>query len=181
MRGEAGDSGSLRTAQHAARPGNAAVRVVAFLEAAKGLLALLAASGLMALLHRDVYALGLMLVEHAHLNPAAGYPHILLDFAANASDRRLLLLALGALAYAALRFVEAWGLFFERAWAEVLAAVSGDIYVPFEIVNVVEDPGWHAWALLLLNLAVVALMLYALQQRRARAAKQLNIDPAGKG
>lgn len=159
---------------------NAAIRAVAFLEAAKGLLALLAASGLMALLHRDVYALGLMLIEHAHLNPAAKYPHIFLDFAANTSDQRLMLLALGALAYAALRFVEAWGLFFERAWAEVLAAVSGAIYVPFEVMNVIEDPGWHAWVLLVLNLAVVALMLRALLQRRVREVADLDVNPAGK-
>lgn len=154
----------------AARHRDPAVRAVAWLEAAKGVLALLVASGFLSLIHRDVYALGLKLVEHAHLNPASEYPHIFLEFAAHTSDGRLLLLAAGALAYAAVRFVEAYGLFFERAWAEVLAAVSGAIYVPFEVMNLLEEPSWRVVALLSLNLLIVVLMVRALLQRRARAA-----------
>jgi uncharacterized membrane protein (DUF2068 family) len=142
------------------------VRVVALVEAAKGLVVLLAASGLLSLLHKDVYRVAALLVEHAHLNPASKYPQIFLDAAARLGDSRLLMLAAGAALYAAVRLVEAYGLYFERAWAEVLAAVSGAVYVPFEVAGLVRGPSWHGVALLLVNLAVVALMVRAMRRRR---------------
>ena len=143
-----------------------AVRAVALLEAAKGLLAIAAASGLLFLLHRDVAAFALRLVHHAHLNPAAHYPSIFINAAANLHDSRLLMLAFGAGAYSLLRLIEAYGLYYERAWAEVLAAASGAFYVPFEALGLFHKPDLLHFALLTLNLAIVAFMLYLLWQRR---------------
>lgn len=152
---------------HAAAPRRSlAIRSVALLEALKGALVLLAASGLLSLLHKDVHAAAARLIEHMHLNPAARYPRIFLDASAHVHDGRLLLLAAGAATYALLRLVEAYGLYGEKAWAEVLAAVSGGIYVPFEVAALVRRPTWHGGLLLLVNLGVVALMVAALLQRR---------------
>lgn len=143
-----------------------AIKAIAFFEALKGAVVLLAATGLLSLLHRDVYEIAVRLVEHAHLNPAAKYPQIFLDAAAKLEDSRLLLLATGAAAYSLVRFVEAWGLFRERAWAEVLAAGSGAIYVPFEVLEIQRHVTWHGVLLLALNLVVVAFMVHALMRRR---------------
>lgn len=151
-------------------PRSRAIRAVAFFEALKGALVLAGATGLLSLLHRDVHALAVALIEHSHLNPASKYPQIFLDAASSLQDSRLVLLAVGAAAYSLLRFVEAYGLFLGRAWAEVLAAASGALYVPFEVLGLVKHPTWHGGALLLLNLLVVAVMLRALKQRRAHAA-----------
>ncbi|MFT3664985.1 DUF2127 domain-containing protein [Piscinibacter sp.] len=148
---------------------NSAVRFVALLEALKGLLSLLAATGLLSLVHKDLHALALRLVEHAHLNPAARYPEIFLAAASNLQNSRLVFLALGAAAYSVLRFVEAYGLFRGRTWAEVLAAASGAIYLPFELVEFVHRPSALHAALLAGNLAVVLLMVGALVRRRLRA------------
>jgi uncharacterized membrane protein (DUF2068 family) len=82
----------------------------------------------------------------------------------------LVWLAIGAGAYALVRFVEAYGLYGEKAWAEVLAAVSGAIYVPFELAELLRRPTWHGAVLLALNLSVVALMVGALLQRRKRGS-----------
>lgn len=145
---------------------NKAVRFVACLEAAKGVVVLIAATGLLSLIHRDIYALAASLIDHAHLNPASKYPQIFLDAVAKTGDSRLLMLAAGAALYALIRLVEAWGLFYERAWAEILAALSGAIYVPFEVMGLVHKPSWHGAALLLLNLAVVVLMVRAVLNRK---------------
>lgn len=161
-------------------PGRRAIRAVALFEAAKGALVLLAASGLLALLHEDVHALAARLIEHLHLNPASRAPKVFVDALANLDDRRLVLLAAGAAAYAACRLAEAWGLFRERAWAEWLAAVSGAIYVPFELAELGRGGGWLDAAALAVNLAVVALMVAALRRRRARAAlRPTDAQPRG--
>jgi uncharacterized membrane protein (DUF2068 family) len=149
-----------------------ALRFVAALEALKGLVVLLAGSGLLLLIHQDVHQLAASLLAHAHLNPAAKYPQIFLDAVSGVTDHGLWQLAAGAAAYAALRLVEAYGLFMERAWAEVLAAVSGAVYVPFEVAELFHRPTVLAVLLLVLNLLVVALMVHALQQRRLSRALQ---------
>lgn len=145
-----------------------AIKAVALFEAFKGVVVLAAATGLLSLLHRDVHALASRFIEHLHLNPAARYPQIFLDAAASVHDSRLVLLATGAGVYALLRFVEAWGLYGGKAWAEVLAAASGAIYVPFELAGLVRRATWHGGLFLLFNLIVVVLMLAALRQRRKK-------------
>jgi uncharacterized membrane protein (DUF2068 family) len=143
-----------------------AVRAVAYFEAAKGLLVLATATGLLSLIHRDVYEIAATLVEHAHLDPASKYPQIFLDAAAKVGDTRLLMLAAGAALYAGVRLVEAYGLYFGRVWAEALAALSGAIYVPFEVIGLLRSPSWHSAALLVVNLGIVALMVQAMIRRR---------------
>lgn len=143
-----------------------AIRAIALVEAFKGAVVLLAATGLAALLHRDLNDLAERLVAHAHLNPASKYPHIFLDAIARVQEPRLLWLAAGAATYATVRFAEAYGLFRERAWAEWLAALSGGLYVPLEIAKLVRAPSALGVALLTANLAVVGVMVWALWQRR---------------
>ena len=143
------------------------VRAVAVLEALKGLVAVLAAAGLLSLLHSDLYLAAARLVEHAHLNPASKYPRIFIDAAGQLHDARLVLIAVGAAGYSVVRFVEAYGLFRQRSWAEWLAAGSGAIYIPMEVFELLRGPNWLGAALLLLNVAIVALMICALLNRRA--------------
>jgi hypothetical protein len=66
-----------------------AIRLVAVVEGFKGLVVLLASTGLLALVHRDLHKLATVLVQHAHLNPASGYPRIFVDAATQMTDARL--------------------------------------------------------------------------------------------
>jgi uncharacterized membrane protein (DUF2068 family) len=143
-----------------------AINAIALFEAFKGLLALCAASGLLLFVHRDLHELAVRLVEHAHLNPAARYPRIFLDAATHMQQSQLVLLAAGAAAYASLRFLEAYGLFYQRAWAEVIAAASGAIYVPFELERLARRPTWLSVVIVAVNAAIVVVMVRALMQRR---------------
>ena len=147
--------------------------MIACVEAFKGVIVLLAATGVLSLVHKDLNELAARLVQHSHLNPASKYPHIFLDAVSHLQHPRLLWLALGAAAYAAVRLVEAYGLFWERAWAEWLAALSGGLYVPFEILHLVRGPSLLSAVVLAVNLMVVAVMVWALLQRR-------RLDPDGR-
>jgi len=145
------------------------IRLIALFEALKGAVVLLAGLGLLSLLHKDLHDIAVRLVHHTHLNPASRYPQIFIDAMDHVQDSRLVLLAVGAAAYSAVRLAEAYGLFYERAWAEWLAAGSGAIYVPLELFRFFRHPGWLSGALFLLNVAVVAVMVRALMQRRKAA------------
>jgi uncharacterized membrane protein (DUF2068 family) len=142
------------------------VRAVALLEAAKGALVILAGFGALSLIHRDVQRFAERLVAHLHLNPAKHYPQIFMDAAAHLTDARLWMLAAFAATYGLVRFVEAYGLCLGRRWAEWFAAVSGAIYVPFELYELIHRLTWLSLGALVVNLLVVGLMIHALFRRR---------------
>lgn len=141
------------------------VRAVALFEAAKGAVVIVAGCGLLALVHRDLQTSAERLVRLAHLNPARHYPRVFLDAAAHVDDRRLLMLAGAAFLYAGLRFIEAYGLWRARVWAEWLAIISGAIYVPLEVYELAERPTLLRFVVLLVNLLIVC---YLLNRRRAQ-------------
>ncbi len=61
-----------------------------------------------------------------------------------------------ALGYSAMRIVETYGLWNRRVWAEWFALVSGTLYIPFEIYEVILRRTWLPWALLSMNVLIVA-------------------------
>lgn len=146
--------------------GEIGLRLAAIFEATKGLLVLLVGSGLLLLVHRDVQAVAERLVRHLHLNPASRYPEIFLKVATEATPSRLRLIALGALCYALLRFVEAVGLWHARRWAEWLGVASGLMYLPFEFRAMIRRPGAEPLIAILLNLGVVIFLGMQLESRR---------------
>ncbi|MDQ3196978.1 MAG: DUF2127 domain-containing protein [Pseudomonadota bacterium] len=148
------------------------VRAIAALEAAKGALVLVAGFGLLSLIHRDAQQVAEQVVSHLHLNPANRYPRIFISAAAALSDVRLMLLAVGAAAYALVRFVEAYGLWRGRRWAEWFAAVSGAIYIPFEIYELIHRASWLSIGALSVNVFVVGYMSRALLRSRQDAARK---------
>jgi uncharacterized membrane protein (DUF2068 family) len=142
------------------------LRSVALLEAFKGTIVLLAGAGALSFIHHDLQHFADRLVLHMHLDPASHTPRIFLEFAAKATDSRLATLAAFAAAYSLVRFVEAYGLWKERTWAEWFAAISGAIYIPFEILNLLHGHLWISLSALVINIAVVAVMVNALYRGR---------------
>lgn len=143
-----------------------AVRGVALFEAAKGLLVLVVGFDLLRPLHRDIRFHADEIVRHMHLNPASRFPHVFAEATSRFEGMNLLPLALGAAAYALIRFVEAYGLWRQRAWAEWFAAASGAIYIPFEIRHLLFHHHKVLTALILAaNIAIVVIMVRALRRR----------------
>ena len=142
------------------------LRTIAVYEAAKGALVLLTGFGLLAFIHRDIEQFAEQVVAHLHLNAASRFPRIFLDASANLTDARLWLLAVLAAAYAMVRFVEAYGLWRGRRWAEWLAALSAGIYLPFEVYELFKGATWISVGALVANVLVIGLMVAALHRSR---------------
>lgn len=142
-----------------------AIQLVALIEATKGFLVLLAGLGGLALLHGNAQELAMDLLRHLHLDPRQPYPHSLLLVAAEVSDTRLWLLAGAASLYATVRGVEAYGLWHARRWAEWFAASSAGVYIPFEVFELLREPGWIVLIVLIANALVLAVMIAALRRR----------------
>ncbi len=135
------------------------VRFVAIFEGVKGLLVLVAGFGLLALIHRDLQSIAEHIVGHFHLNPARHYPRIFIEAAARTSDTQLRTMAGFAFLYTAVRFIEAFGLWRARPWAEWFAIISGAVYIPIEVFELYEHATWVRGLILVLNLGIVAYLL----------------------
>lgn len=125
--------------------------------------------GLIALLGQSAEKFAEHLVHRLHLNPAHHYPHIFITAMADVTNRQLVALAALAALYATVRFVEAYGLWRGRRWAEWLAALSGAIYVPFELYELAQQVTWLRVTAVVLNLAIVGYMAWLLTERRRLA------------
>jgi uncharacterized membrane protein (DUF2068 family) len=136
------------------------IRTIAMFEALKGILVLVVGFGLLRLLHRNLEATAIHLIHLAHLNPARDYSQIFIEAASRTSDNRLKLLAVVAFLYSTIRFVEAYGLWRKRAWAEWFAIISGSIYLPFEIIELYRRPTPMHAGVLLVNAFIVIYLVY---------------------
>lgn len=139
-----------------------AIRTVSLLEAGKGALVLLVGVSSFSLIHKDIQKFAEDLISHTHLNPASGKPRIFIELAGQLNNGYLLLLATGAIIYAGMRFIEAYGLWYQRRWAEWFAAVSCSIYIPFELFELYKHITWMSLGVLITNSAIVASMLFSL-------------------
>ena len=151
-----------------------ALRPIAVFEAIKGAGALIAGFVALGFLDRDNEAFAEQILRHLHIDPAWHYAQIFVKTMAEASDSQLMAVAVFFAFYAAVRFAEGYGLWHERRWAEWLAALSGGVYVPIELYELTRHVTWFRFAALVLNLIVVAYMVWLLTENRRRHAAGLN-------
>lgn len=151
------------------------LRAVAVLEAVKGCLALSVAYVLTVMIHRDVdfESAAVAILFHLHINPARRLPREFLSAADKISTTSIAMIFGIAIVYATLRFVESYGLWRQRAWAEWLAIISGCVYIPFELYKVARKPNELHWVILVINILVVLYIAFVrwdeiVSRRRAR-------------
>ncbi len=155
----------------------AALRAVASLELAKGMVVLLLGFGAVSLVHKDAWDAAEALLRFLHVDPDRHrYAQVFLNLADNLTDAKLWAMAGGAAAYSVIRFVESYGLWRERTWAEWFALISGTLYVPFEVYELIRRPSWIHLAVLLINLAIVFYMLYLRLTAHSERLRQGHLD-----
>jgi uncharacterized membrane protein (DUF2068 family) len=142
------------------------LRVVATFEAIKGTLVFAAALGLLSVFHEDLRTVAAEVIGHFYLSPASHAARIFLDAAERFEDIRVQWLAVLAFCYAMLRFVEAYGLWYARRWAEWIAATSCAIYIPLEIVELTRGITWLKLGTFMLNVALCIYMTWKLWSAR---------------
>jgi uncharacterized membrane protein (DUF2068 family) len=136
------------------------LRAVATIEALKGFLAILLTACLLFLLHKDVEQVAGDILDAIHMNPEHPISHAVLHMASKMTDGRLWGFAFGALAYATVRFVEAYGLWNRRVWAEWFALLSGSLYIPLEVTQAISHPDAIHLLVLVANIFIVLYMLW---------------------
>jgi uncharacterized membrane protein (DUF2068 family) len=158
------------TVQHQDHPTarRRALHLIALYEALKGFAALIAALGLLSMLHKDLHQLALSLLLRFHLDSALPLPTAFVHYADKLAALKTSTLVPLAVGYVAIRLSEAWGLWKEKVWAEWLGALSGAIYIPFEIDHLVHRTTLINAGVLLANVLMVAFLAFQLWRRKPK-------------
>jgi uncharacterized membrane protein (DUF2068 family) len=151
-----------------------AERGIATVEFLKGLAVVLIGAGFATMMHRDYdlddVAVNLLYV--LHLTNHHRISAIFFRAADKLEDANLVLIAVCASVYVVIRFVEAYGLWNGRAWAEWLALISGCLYLPLEIYELFRRPTSFRFAIFLVNVLVVAYMAWLRWTAHKRRAER---------
>jgi len=141
------------------------VRVIAVFEAVKGCIGLLAGFGILSLMHRDIADFAEDLVGFLHLNSEGRLAHRIVETITKLNPSNIKFFFGLSLLYATIRFVEAYGLWRLRAWAEWFAIISGTLYIPIEIYELIEKPTFTRAGILIFNIVIV-LYLYSFRKEQ---------------
>jgi uncharacterized membrane protein (DUF2068 family) len=149
----------LKSSQRSSSKRSAGLRAVAVFEAAKAVLILLVAFGVLTLIHKNLADIAERLTEALRVNPEGKLSNLFLNLANRATDKTLWVLAIGALVDATVRLIEAFGLWRGREWAQWFALLSGALYLPGELYSLLRHPSWLKWGVLVTNAGIVLFML----------------------
>lgn len=152
-----------------------ALRTIAMFEVTKATIVLLFGCALFHLVHKNLDDVAGYVVQVLHLDPEGKLSNLFVKLAGRSSDRNLLVLAMGALAYASVRLTEAYGLWREREWAQWLSLFSTALYLPPELYWIVHDPSWVKCTVLVTNIVMFLFMFRLCVHRRWTIVRSIHL------
>jgi uncharacterized membrane protein (DUF2068 family) len=119
--------------------------------------------------HRDLEDEALKLAGRLRIDPDGRLVTWVLDHINVVTSHRLKQIGFATFFYAGVRIVEGWGLVMEKVWAEYLVVGVTIAFLPWELYEIARRPDWIRVAILLINLGVLAYLIWWL--RRVRQMK----------
>jgi uncharacterized membrane protein (DUF2068 family) len=144
------------------------LRLIALFKLVKAALLIAVGVGALNLLHKDVAGAVEHWVELLRLDPNNHYIDIALEKASNLTPDKIKQLGLGSMIYAGLFLTEGIGLGLEKRWAEWLTVIITSSLIPIEIYEIYRHPTAIKIAVLLINIAIGAYLLYRIRGKRMR-------------
>jgi uncharacterized membrane protein (DUF2068 family) len=139
--------------------------VIGIVKLLKAVLFVLVGIGAVRLLHKDVVDLVSRFLAELNFDPESRFVNIVLDKVALLNDHRLRMISTAIFSYATIDVVEGIGLLMEKTWAEYLTIIVTASFLPWEMFEVVRHITWIKFALLVVNIAVVAYLIYDVRKR----------------
>jgi uncharacterized membrane protein (DUF2068 family) len=143
------------------------LRLIAIFKLLKAALLIAVGVGALRLVHTDVTALLEKWVARFGLNPGSRYVgHAILE-AASLTPNRIEDLGVGSFLYAALFLSEGIGLWLMKRWAVWFSTIITSSFLPVEVHEIYRHPTSAKVFVLVINIAVVAFLIYRIRSQRA--------------
>ncbi|HWT88622.1 MAG TPA: DUF2127 domain-containing protein [Candidatus Angelobacter sp.] len=143
--------------------------LIAAFKLLKGLALLAVGIAVHMLANKNLVAEAQHWVDLFRVDPHNHYLHLLLEKLTNVDAHKLHALSVGTFVYSALFLTEGIGLFLRKRWAELLTVISTAGLIPLELYELIHRPTPIRAILLLVNVAVVAYLIFEI--RRLSRAK----------
>ncbi len=137
-----------------------AIRAIAIFEMVKGFLGFTVGIALISLIHKDLDVVAGHVLEYLHIDPTGHFAQMFVERASKINESNILIVVVLAFVYTVVRFVEAYGLWRLRAWAEWFAIISGMIYLPIEVYKIFQKPSIAHFLIFFGNIAIVLYLIY---------------------
>jgi len=154
------------------KPQRAGIGLIAVFKVLKGLLLLIVSLGLLPLVHGELATFFSLLLEALHLDANSRLLHSLVLRVDALQPHDVLMISLVSLGYAAVFLTEGIGLWYEWSWAALLAVISTGFFVPFELYELVKQFTVGGFAVLLVNLLIVAYLVAQLKRHTLRSRRR---------
>jgi len=138
--------------------------LIAAFKLLKGLALLAVGIAVHMLANKNLVAEAQHWVDLFRVDPHNHYLHLLLEKLTNVDAHKLHALSVGTFVYSALFLTEGVGLFLRKRWAEFLTVISTAGLIPLELYELVHRPTPIRAILLLVNLAVVAYLIFEIRR-----------------
>lgn len=112
-----------------------------------------------ALMHSDIHQLAVDLVSWLGIDPARPSIEKFLGRLTGLTPGRIAAIGAGAMVYAGVNLIEAWGLHRRRTWAEWMTVILTSSLVPFEIYEIAKEPTLGKVIALIVNIAIIIYLL----------------------
>lgn len=126
--------------------------------------------GAIHLLHKDLGDEIMRIATALKFDPESKVVTLLLEKVDLIDAHRLKQISLATFGYSILALTEGIGLMLEKVWAEYLTLSLTISFLPWELFELTRHPNWFRLSLLLINLAVLAYLIWLLKKKKASAS-----------
>lgn len=165
--------GFVQTAERGKAPAESHDRgllLIGLFKLAKAILFFGIGVGAIHLLHKDLEDEVLRLAARFKFDSESRFVALLLDKVDLIDAHRLRQISVATFGYSAVALTEGVGLLLEKVWAEYLTLILTISFLPWELYELARRPDWFRLSLLLINLAVLAYLVWLLRRKKNSGA-----------
>jgi uncharacterized membrane protein (DUF2068 family) len=151
---------------HAVKHHDRGLLAIGILKLVEAVFFFLVGVGVIHFIHRDLGDAAVRLAERLRMDLDGRIMTWVLDQLDDVTSHRLKQIGIVTFLYAGLRVAEGVGLVMEKAWAEYLTVGVTGSFLPWEVYEISRRPDWLRVGLLLVNLMVLAYILWLLRRNR---------------
>jgi uncharacterized membrane protein (DUF2068 family) len=140
--------------------------LIALLKLLKGASLVVVAIGALHYLHHDMEDTVTNWINVLRVDPDNRYLHHVIEKLMAVDDHQLRAISAGSFFYAALLLTEGIGLMLEKHWAEYFTIIVTSSFLPLEVYEIFHHFHWGKVALLIVNLAIVAYLVWVVKRDR---------------
>jgi uncharacterized membrane protein (DUF2068 family) len=157
-----------RQAQHKAH--DRGLLLIGLFKLGKSILFFCIGVGAIKLLHKDLGDVVMRVATALKFDTESRFVGLLLSKVDLIDIHRLKLISLGTFAYSVVALTEGVGLVLEKVWAEYLTLTLTISFLPWELYELARRPNWFRLSLLLINLSVLAYLVWLLRRKKLATA-----------